>query len=723
MKNVFFVLSLINFCLSLAPIWKFDENTVPFFSSDSPNHREIETFKDDIYRLVNIYNKNGDGTISVQHKLYITKNGNTVTKDVQFGNMEVFYFIASYGQIICPVGKFYPLDSDGNQINIDISNPDLDWHLKCVGHGTGVFLSYYLNKDSHSLYGYRDVNGGIWDGGNEYQNQLYDLKIKNNELDNNNLYPIVFLALDGEYIKLIGAKQTLMKSENIHRTNVETKSLIQRKSHTIAFFSDSDDKFYLLTYDNNKYSIVYSLKSDIGNYAENNDIKNVGETIKTDLILPFSDKIEIQSMNFIKKTLYVYYTIKNLETGKINYGIMDLLSQQVLFNTDHEITNFEPLSNNEMLVFSPEGAFKICLFRNGDTCESSCPSGTSLVLDVNGNKCKNNPDDCSLKLVPDNICIDSCDTNIYIKNGNSCGLCEHFYNDRPYKFIKSDECLSSKPEGAQFYNENYKLLECSKGYQYNSENKNCFPHCYPSCEKCNDYSEDSTNHNCIICKEGYNLNGGNCEGIGVDTSATIINNPQTTFAKLSTAIISSSLETITSTTLKIPQNTNSPKEIILQDKCLSGSTLNDNCNNITNDKINAKLQEEILSNYAENVQMKIFKGKSYSAQVSNTSTEMNSFNPENEIPIIDLGYCETILKEANGIPLDQSLIIIKIGSTQEDENNNEKRKNLDVNVFNPNTFEKLNLSVCDNTTIDLYTPLVLPKKHEEIYKNLIGDLI
>ena len=142
MKNAFFVLSLTNFCLSLAPIWKFDENTVPFFSSDSPNRREIETFKDDIYRLVNIYNKNGDGTISVQHKLYITKNGNTVTKDVQFGNMEVFYFIASYGQIICPVGKFYPLDSNGNQINIDISNPDLDWHLKCVGHGTGVFLSY-----------------------------------------------------------------------------------------------------------------------------------------------------------------------------------------------------------------------------------------------------------------------------------------------------------------------------------------------------------------------------------------------------------------------------------------------------------------------------------------------------------------------------------------------------------------------------------------------------
>ena len=59
-----------------------------------------------MYRLVNIYKKNNDETISVQHKLYIIKNSNTNIKDVEFGNMEVFYYIARYEQIICPVGKF-----------------------------------------------------------------------------------------------------------------------------------------------------------------------------------------------------------------------------------------------------------------------------------------------------------------------------------------------------------------------------------------------------------------------------------------------------------------------------------------------------------------------------------------------------------------------------------------------------------------------------------------
>ena len=90
MKNTFILLSLLNLCVPLVPIWKFDENAVPFFTSDSPNYKEIETYNDNMYRLVNIYTKSNEGTISVQHKLSITKNSYTNTKDVEFGNMEVF---------------------------------------------------------------------------------------------------------------------------------------------------------------------------------------------------------------------------------------------------------------------------------------------------------------------------------------------------------------------------------------------------------------------------------------------------------------------------------------------------------------------------------------------------------------------------------------------------------------------------------------------------------
>ena len=364
-------------------------------------------------------------------------------------------------------------------------------------------------------------------------------------------------------------------------------------------------------------------------------------------------------------------------------------------------------------------------------------------------------------------------------------------------------------------------MECAKGYQFDSDKKMCVPHCYPSCVKCNDYSEDSTNQNCISCKEGYYLNETNCKLIETDAPSTIleippttilnippttilnispttiinippttiINSPPTTIINIiPTTIINSppttfSINSLTSTTIikdlpttsiknipstiptieniiesteiffptSVPKNliestttisstsiTSSiaptfwpkiisstsliiPQSIIELDKCINGSTLNENCKNITDEKINLKIKEEILSLYAENSHMKEFKTQNYKAQVGNTSSEMTFLNPENDMPVIDLGYCETLLKEANGIPLEQSLIMIKIENTQEDNINDQKNKILDVDVFDPITLKKLNLSICDNTTIDVYTPLIMSETNEEIYKNLIDE--
>ena len=500
-KKIFVLLTLINLSFPLVPIWNVETNALSFFLTDNPNYREIEVYNHSNYKLKNMYTKSG-GTIYKTHKLTI--NSNEI--DVDFENMQLFEYIPSYSKIICPEGKFRPLNSNGEQIQFDITGGDLDYHLKCVGHGTGVFLAFFLNKDKYCLYGYLDQkDGGIWYGNHDFHHMMFDLKIKNNELDNNQLYPIIYLAQAGSWIKLVGAKQHLVKYESIERADCETLSLLETKGQTYAYFNDNDDQFFLITYNKDSYSIVYSLKADIGSYEKNDNIKNIGQTIIKDLTLPFADKIEIEKMNFIKKTPYIYYTVKNLATGKYNYGIMDLLTQKILFNTDQEITNFEPLTNYEMLIFSNGEAYRICLFRNGDSCVSSCPSGTTLVLDVNGNSCKSSGStECSsLKLVPDNICIDSCDTDIYKLNGNKCGLCEYFDNIKPYRLIKTEECRETMPEGTKYYNEKYKLLECASGYQFDAAKKECVPHCYSSCSKCTDYSEDSENHLCIECKEGY----------------------------------------------------------------------------------------------------------------------------------------------------------------------------------------------------------------------------
>ena len=537
------------------------------------------------------------------------------------------------------------------------------------------------------------------------------------------------------------------------------------------------------------------------------------------MTLPFADKVEIESMNFINKTPYIYYKIKNLATGKYNYGIMDLLSQQILFNTDQDITHFEPLSNHEMLIFSNGEAYKICLFRNGDSCEASCPSGTSLVLDVTGNRCESSgSSECALKLVPENICIDSCDTDIYklSADGKSCGLCEYFENSKPYRLIKTEECLDSKPEGTKFYNEKYKLLECASGYQFDSVNKLCVPHCYSSCLKCTEYSEDSENHYCLECKEGYYLNGTNCYEIikpttiieppttvieppstitkapstAIESPSTItktpstvieppstiikkapstiteqpssiikkvpstiteqpssiikkspssLTEPSTTIIKKAPSTIVESLDTTisrpktsdTPTSKPSPTSTNipssSPKEIptealqstVLVEKCLNGQELNQNCRNLTNAVINTKLKEEILSSYSPGSAMRIVKEEKIFVQATDTATELRSLGvPNNDgVPAIDLGYCETLLRQANNISEDKNLIIIKLG--ENDDNN--RNKNLNVDVYNPITFQKLNLSICDNSTVDLYVPLVMSSEQSKIYDNLVDD--
>ena len=194
--NMFVLITLISLGFSLVPTWKLDQNAVSFFSSDSPNYKEDTSFAYNGYVLKNIYKKN-DGAITVEHKLTIYKE-TTFTIDVGFSNMQLFEMIRDYGQIICPQGKFMPLDAYGNQISISISNSHYDWHLKCVGHGTGVFLAFFLNKDYDALHGYLSDKEKVWDGGNDFHNGLYDLKISNNHINNND-YQIIYLANKGKH--------------------------------------------------------------------------------------------------------------------------------------------------------------------------------------------------------------------------------------------------------------------------------------------------------------------------------------------------------------------------------------------------------------------------------------------------------------------------------------------------------------------------------------------
>ena len=143
--------------------------------------------------------------------------------------------------------------------------------------------------------------------GNDFHQGLYDLKISNNHIDNND-YQIIYLALSGK-ICLIGAKQTLNTYLCVNHNDNVKREIMDNKGKTYAFFDDNSDKFYILTYNNNGFSIAYSTTESIDDYCNYDKIHSVEIiTVLISVFLPGSVHT-IQSPCF--KICIVFIIIEN----------------------------------------------------------------------------------------------------------------------------------------------------------------------------------------------------------------------------------------------------------------------------------------------------------------------------------------------------------------------------------------------------------------------------
>ena len=105
-------------------------------------------------------------------------------------------------------------------------------------------------------------------------------------------------------------------------------------------------------------------------------------------------------------------------------------------------------------------------------------------------------------------------------------------------------------------------------------------------------------------------------------------------------------------------------------------------------------------------------------QITNLKNELellkNKSNNINNISIIDLGECETLLKNHYHINENDSLILIK----NEYKTNKASEKKVNFDVYEPYNKTKLNLSICDETPIDIYIPMELSKENKQIYEQM-----
>ena len=132
------------------------------------------------------------------------------------------------------------------------------------------------------------------------------------------------------------------------------------------------------------------------------------------------------------------------------------------------------------------------------------------------------------------------------------------------------------------------------------------------------------------------------------------------------------------------------------------------------------MKENIIQIYnLDNGKSQIIKGENdIIFQITNEKNELellkNGSLNNYDLSIIELGKCETELREKNNIDDEQVLIYLK----QEITNSKTSEKNITYEVYEPINYTKLNLSICDNIPINIYVSLNLSEETNDIYEKI-----
>ena len=220
------------------------------------------------------------------------------------------------------------------------------------------------------------------------------------------------------YLKIVGYGIIMNSAENKMNGNTiqGSKTLIKAKSYTQGSITD-DYYFYYFTYNNiSDFSSGYSNNNQIQYYSDKNYHYTSDVTITNNSdSSPFSfvDNVEIKEINFIPGTQY--YQLYNPDKNTTYWGLLDIKQNKILYNIEtNNIISFFPDYNIHILAISSTTLYRICVYKDCDSCSDTPCS--NLMLDPDGNKCQDHCENEKIKAIPEGICInkDLCDLTIYI---------------------------------------------------------------------------------------------------------------------------------------------------------------------------------------------------------------------------------------------------------------------------------------------------------------------
>ena len=571
-SNISFILIIFLFKLHLSaiPSWTFSSLAIDLLTSNYYEYNIYSHNDNNIYLNKEI-RRDGNGIISTNNILKF----DSYTRNVQYESIDSTYKnTIRCPYLVCPNGNFHLKKYENSNGETDINPRSFDlngkWTLRCYWHDTGHFILFYSNNGENNLAITKN-NGESWISYAKLPGDLFDFKLTQGSGVETGEYPIIYLGNKGGTLKLISQKMVLKSGVN-ENVNVNggggEKEICQTKTNTQAYFYDENDMFYYITYDDTNFESGYSTSTDIGGYIS---LSYFG--IKKNEKSPFSfvDNIEIKEINLIKNSQYAYYEIYNKDKDITYHGLIDIKLNKVMYNFEDNIQTFIPFSRTEMWAVTSTSAYKICIVKSGNSCIDTCLGSNNLMLDPSQNKCQSNCDEGKIKLMPEEICIDSslCDTNTYVLNDGEteCGSCQYINqnNENKIKLMNTFGCISQAPEKSYLYNSDLNLYKCNNNYH--PDNYNCVPDfCFEYCIDCSEPSTNAASQKCLSCKQGYTLdNEGNC--IIVPTTVivapttllipptTVITPPTTVITPPTTVIIPPTTVIIPPTTVIIPPTT------------------------------------------------------------------------------------------------------------------------------------------------------------------------
>ena len=99
-------------------------------------------------------------------------------------------------------------------------------------------------------------------------------------------------------------------------------------------------------------------------------------------------------------------------------------------------------------------------------------------------------------------------------------------------------------------------------------------------------------------------------------------------------------------------------------------------------------------------------------QISTLEEQKNSNNPN--VSSIDLGDCEKLIKDQEGLSEDDNLIILKTDI----KNNDLSSTYVQYEIYNPNTLKVISLEVCEDLPISVSIPVNLDENTKSMYDRL-----